>query len=264
MRLYIVDNKEIDRQSNIPKIQKIFSSIFNDVETIIVSEQEDEFELRKISKFLIVNKRNIMLFLHNYKYRRIRKLKYGQILADSIKEFITMIYALFYFNSFYSRIKNEMFLTRKHLYIWHNIIISKIENAIITENDLTLEGNKNGSLEILKDTMTSGKLIIFSHSIKLPDLMVDKLLTIDQGNTLRFQQILSNGSSGYAISLDLAKQLNEVVTKMPSLALLPIDYLLVAVGLKITQNFNRSTETIFIYPSDFVHLSSGKLASTLR
>ena len=94
--------------------------------------------------------------------------------------------------------------------------------------------------------------------------MLNKLLKINQGKILRFQHILSNGSSGYVISLELARQLNEIVTKTPSLALLPIDYLIVAAGLEITQKFNISAETIFIYPSDFVHLSGEKLRSTLR
>ena len=264
MRLYIVDNKESDRQFNIAKIQQIFSYIIKDIDTVVVSEQDDVFDFRKTSKFLTVIKRNILLLFYNYKFRRIRELKYSQIIADSINDIIMMGCAQFYFNSFYSKIKNEMFLTQKHLYIWRNIINSKIDNAIITENDLTLMGNENKSLETLKDTIFSSKLIVFSHSVKLSDLMLNKLLKINQGKILRFQHILSNGSSGYVISLELARQLNEIVTKTPSLALLPIDYLIVAAGLEITQKFNISAETIFIYPSDFVHLSGEKLRSTLR
>jgi hypothetical protein len=192
------------------------------------------------------------------------KLNLSQILVDGIKDLIRIFFNTLRYHEFYKKIKIEMNLTQKHLYCWRNQIQQEIDFSIIAENDLHLTGNNFDSIKSLEIMLRDSNLIFFSHSVDPYHLMLNKVTIEQTKRFIVFNRILSNGCSGYCVPLDFAKKFVDVVTKLPDLVLLPVDLMIVAIGWELERRNKLDLSTVFIFPSDFIHLSGGGLESRVQ
>ena len=262
-RLYIIDNHEEDRKKNIQTILSVVSKISEQINHQIVSVQNDSIEIRDISKFRIVFLRSKMILYYSFKSRIMLKMGFFQVVCDLWKDLIRMFSNIIRYQKFYKKLKIEMYLTQKHLYCWRNQVQENV-NSIIVENDLYLNSNSSQTIKNLQSELDSERVIFFSHSIRLEDLMLNSIMKNRTDYKILFSKIVSNGSSGYLLPVGIASLFIEVLTKKPGLAVLPVDFLIVAIGIELEKLNKKGLETLFIYPSDFVHLSGSQLKSRVQ
>jgi hypothetical protein len=263
-KLYVIDNKELDRATNLSNIIKIFSDSITNLDYEVVSDQTDEFNISNRLKFKVVLRRSILMFQYGHRRRKALKLNLAQTTIDGVKDLVRIFLNVINTQIMYEKIKKEMYLSQKHIYCWRNQIQNKISFSIISENDLCLMGNDNQSLDKLLVDIDSIDLCVFSHSVEVKHLMLDNIIKEISQNSIVYRKIISNGTSGYTISLSLCKHFIEILSKFPELNLLTPDFLIFALGLEIDKYLQKDIETKFIYPSDFIHLSGSKFKSELE
>jgi hypothetical protein len=261
--LFIIDNNEEDRKKNIQTILSIFDKVDEHINHQIISVQNDCIEIRNFAKFRIVLSRSKMILYYTFKWRIMLEMGFFQIISDSWKDVIRLFTNIFRYQKFYNKLQIEMYLTQKHLYCWRNQVQENV-NSIIVENDLYLNSNSNQTIKNLQSELDSERVIFFSHSIRLEDLMLNSIMKNRTDYKILFSKIVSNGCSGYLLPVGIASLFIEVLTKKPSMALLPIDFLIVAIGIELERLDKLHLETLFIYPSDFIHLSGSQLKSGVQ
>ncbi len=262
-RLYIIDNHEEDRKKNVQTILSVVSKISEQINHQIVSVQNDSIEIRDIAKFRIVFLRSKMILYYSFKSRIMLKMGFFQVVCDLCKDLIRMFSNIIRYQKFYKKLKIEMYLTQKHLYCWRNQVQENV-SSIIVENDLSHISNSYQSIKNLQSEIHSDRVVFFSHSVLLENLMLDRIIKNRTDYKILFSKIVSNGCSGYLLPVGIANLFIEVLTKKPWLVLLPVDFLIVAIGIELEKLDKKGLETLFIYPSDFVHLSGLQLKSRVQ
>ena len=261
--LFIIDNNEEDRKMNVQSILSVFKRISEQINHQIVSVQNDSIEIRDISKFRIVFLRSKMILYYSFKLRIMLKMSFSQVVYDFWKDVIRLVSDILRFQKFYNKLKIEMYLTQKHLYCWRNQVQENV-NSIIVENDLSLITNSNQTIKLLQSEIHSDRVVFFSHSVRLENLMLERIIKNRTDSKILFSKIVSNGCSGYILPVGFANLFIEVLTKKPGLAVLPVDFLIVAIGIELEKLNKKGLETLFLYPSDFVHLSGSQLKSRVQ
>jgi hypothetical protein len=205
-----------------------------------------------------------MMLYYSFKSRIMLEMGFFQVVFDLLKDLIRMFSNILRYQRFYNKLKIEMYLTQKHIYCWRSQIQNEINFSLIVENDLHLTGNKYRSINLLKSMIESPNLIFFSHSVDPFHLMLDKVTVQKSDHFILLNKLLSNGSSGYSVPLTVAKRFVDTISKLPDLTLLPVDFMIVAIGLELEKIGGMDISTIFIHPSDFIHLSDSKFVSTVQ
>jgi hypothetical protein len=263
-KLFVIDNNEEDRKDNLKNIHGIFQDFIDDLDFEIITNQVDEIEISNKMKRRIVWQRSRIQFIYSHKARRMLKMNFAQIIADGSKGLLKLLTNMLRYRNLYLKVKIEMYLTQKHIYCWRSQIQNEINFSLIVENDLHLTGNKYRSINLLKSMIESPNLIFFSHSVDPFHLMLDKVTVQKSDHFILLNKLLSNGSSGYSVPLTVAKRFVDTISKLPDLTLLPVDFMIVAIGLELEKIGGMDISTIFIHPSDFIHLSDSKFVSTVQ
>jgi hypothetical protein len=264
IKLFAIDNNEVERQGNLKEIIQIFQGSFEYIETQVVSAQSNLIELNEIQKFIKVMQVWILKINYSLKFRIKRKLKFSQIVVDTIKDVLQIFTIFIKFKSLYKKILIEMNLTQKHLYCWRDQVQKSLSTSIIIENDLSWKTNSNKTIENLKYAIKRNNFVMFGHSVIWVHLMLDNISNTQSANLKICNRIVSNGTSGYLLPLEITELFLEVVTKMPNLTLLTPDYLIVALGIELEKLGQTNFQTVFLYPSDFIPLSGSIFNSEVQ